>query len=112
MSIESSAVLLYGFVIDEPDAEDRDEYLSRVLTEAGLAQQGVGYAPVGLWDQWDLYLCTEYHEADRTDPKYRMLELHDAEAHARWDGLLHAAARALGVKHHDPGQWILLVHES
>lgn len=112
MSVESTAVLLYGFRIPYPQGvDDVDRYFDAALRVANLSQAGVGYAKVGLWDQEKLYLCTAYHEAEAVEARYLSLD-HEAEDCARWDGLLNAAARAFGIMHHEPGNWILLVHEA
>jgi hypothetical protein len=114
MSVDSSAVLLYGFRIGEPETDEADSldtHISRVLRGASLAQAGVGYARGGMWDHEELYLCTAYHSVELNEPASLALK-DDAETCARWDGLLNAAARALGVTEHEPANWILMVHES
>lgn len=112
MSIDSSAVLLYGFKIDAPQVDgDREEYASRLLREASLSQAGVGYAKVGAWDREAWYLCTQYHSAELHEPESLAMK-DDAETCARWDGLLNAAARVLGVTEHDAPNWLLLVSQT
>lgn len=120
MSIDHTAVLLYGFQIPYPETDPDDSHhthMDRVIHGLGLSRrilgdgEGVGYAEVGPWDRDRLYVCTAYHSAEVREVQAVTLS-QDAEQYARWDGRLHAVARALGVKEHPTPEWRLLVDES
>jgi hypothetical protein len=111
VSIDSSAVLLYGMKIQPPDTqgESQTEYIDRVLHESALSP--IGHAHIGPWGHEEFYLCTAYYSSELGEVAFLALQ-YDAETCAHWDGVLNAAARALGITTHDAPNWLLLAVQS